>query len=103
MVENDRRARDLAHQRGERVRREALAKQRDAAASRSRTSSSSCRPGRRRPQHRAQGATCRARVEAIVGELAKIQHAEVRVNVIHTGVGGITENDVNLAAASTRW
>jgi translation initiation factor IF-2 len=25
----------------------------------------------------------------------------VRVNVIHTGVGGITENDVNLAAASS--
>jgi translation initiation factor IF-2 len=39
-------------------------------------------------------------VEAIEGELAKIQHPEVRVNVIHTGVGGITENDVNLAAAS---
>ena len=39
-------------------------------------------------------------VEAIVSELAKIQHAEVRVNVIHQGVGGITENDVNLAAAS---
>jgi translation initiation factor IF-2 len=34
------------------------------------------------------------------GELAKIQHPEVRVNVIHTGVGGITENDVNLASAS---
>ena len=39
-------------------------------------------------------------VEAIVGELAKIDHPEVRVNVIHTGVGGISENDVNLAAAS---
>src|SRR5207253_514755 len=39
-------------------------------------------------------------VEAIVSELAKIQHPEVRVNVIHTGVGAITENDVNLAAAS---
>jgi translation initiation factor IF-2 len=39
-------------------------------------------------------------VEAIVGELGKIEHAEVGVNVIHTGVGGITENDVNLAAAS---
>ena len=39
-------------------------------------------------------------VEAIVSELGKIQHPEVRVNVIHTGVGGITENDVNLAAAS---
>ena len=24
----------------------------------------------------------------------------MRVNIIHTGVGGITENDVNLAAAS---
>ena len=39
-------------------------------------------------------------VEALVSELAKIQHSEVRVNVIHTGVGGITENDVNLASAS---
>ena len=37
---------------------------------------------------------------AIVGELGKIEHPEVRVNVIHTGVGAITENDVNLAAAS---
>jgi translation initiation factor IF-2 len=39
-------------------------------------------------------------VEALVGEIQKIQHPEVRVNVIHTGVGGITENDVNLASAS---
>ena len=39
-------------------------------------------------------------VEALLSELGKIQHSEVRVNVIHTGVGGITENDVNLASAS---
>ena len=39
-------------------------------------------------------------VQALIGELQKIQHSEVRVNVIHTGVGGITENDVNLASAS---
>ena len=39
-------------------------------------------------------------VEALLSELQKIQHSEVRVNVIHTGVGGITENDVNLASAS---
>jgi translation initiation factor IF-2 len=39
-------------------------------------------------------------VEAAVSELAKIQHSEVRVSVIHQGVGGITENDVNLASAS---
>src|ERR671931_984337 len=40
-------------------------------------------------------------VEAAVGELAKIEHPEVRVNVIHQGVGGITEGDVMLASAST--
>jgi translation initiation factor IF-2 len=39
-------------------------------------------------------------LEAAIGELGKIQHAEVRVSVIHQGVGGITENDVNLASAS---
>ena len=39
-------------------------------------------------------------VEALSRELAKIQHPEVRVNVIHQGVGGITENDIMLAAAS---
>jgi translation initiation factor IF-2 len=39
-------------------------------------------------------------VEAAVSELAKIQHAEVRVNVIHQGVGGIAKSDIDLAAAS---
>jgi translation initiation factor IF-2 len=39
-------------------------------------------------------------VEAAAGEIAKIQHAEVTVNVIHSGVGGITASDINLAAAS---
>src|SRR5438067_532336 len=39
-------------------------------------------------------------VEAAQSELAKIQHPEVRVNVIHAAVGGITENDVMLASAS---
>src|SRR6188508_398040 len=39
-------------------------------------------------------------VEALMSELGKIQHPEVRVNVIHTGVGGITENDIYLASAS---
>jgi translation initiation factor IF-2 len=39
-------------------------------------------------------------VEAAVAELAKIQHPEVGVNVIHQGVGPISEGDVMLAAAS---
>ena len=39
-------------------------------------------------------------VEAAVSELQKIKSDEVAVNVIHTGVGGIAESDVMLAAAS---
>jgi len=37
---------------------------------------------------------------AMKDALERLSTAEVKVNVIHTGVGGITEADVNLAAAS---
>ncbi|NWG70730.1 MAG: translation initiation factor IF-2 [Parvularculaceae bacterium] len=39
-------------------------------------------------------------VEAIVGSLEKLSTSEVRVRVLHTGVGGISESDVILAQAS---
>ena len=39
-------------------------------------------------------------VEAAVDEIAKIQHDEVVVRVIHSGVGGIVASDIMLAAAS---
>ncbi|MDI1298735.1 translation initiation factor IF-2 [Methylotenera sp.] len=38
--------------------------------------------------------------EALATSLQKLSTSEVRVNVIHTGVGAISESDVNLAAAS---
>jgi translation initiation factor IF-2 len=38
--------------------------------------------------------------EALVQSLQKLSTEEVRVNVIHAAVGGITESDVNLASAS---
>ena len=38
--------------------------------------------------------------EALVHSLQKLSTDEVRVNVIHAAVGGITESDVNLASAS---
>lgn len=38
--------------------------------------------------------------EALRDSLTKLAHDEVKVNVIASGVGGITESDVNLAAAS---
>ena len=39
-------------------------------------------------------------VEAALGEMEKFKHDEVAVRVIHTGVGGIGESDIMLAAAS---
>ena len=38
--------------------------------------------------------------EALVGSLQKLSTSEVRVQVVHAAVGGITESDVNLATAS---
>ena len=38
--------------------------------------------------------------EALATSLQKLSTSEVRVNIIHTGVGAISESDVNLAAAS---
>ena len=38
--------------------------------------------------------------EALSSSLQKLSTDEVKVNVLHTGVGAITESDVNLAAAS---
>ncbi|RHW19346.1 translation initiation factor IF-2 [Sphingomonas gilva] len=39
-------------------------------------------------------------VEAIVGSINKISTDDIRAHVLHSGVGGITESDVTLAAAS---
>ena len=45
-------------------------------------------------------ADVRGSVEAVKASLEKLSNEEVKVSVIHTGVGGITENDVMLANAS---
>lgn len=39
-------------------------------------------------------------LEAVIGSLEKLPSEEVRLRVIHNGVGGITETDIMLAAAS---
>jgi translation initiation factor IF-2 len=38
--------------------------------------------------------------EALSTSLQKLSTAEVKVNIIHTGVGAVTESDVNLSVAS---
>jgi translation initiation factor IF-2 len=42
----------------------------------------------------------RGSIEAIRKELEKLQHDEVRVRILHTGIGAITESDVQLALTS---
>jgi translation initiation factor IF-2 len=100
VVENDRRARDLAQARSERIRREQLAQRRPAGISLE-SLFSEMQEGAVQDLNIVIKADVDGSVEAAVSELQKIQHPEVRVNVIHTGVGGISENDVMLAAAST--
>ncbi len=96
VVENERRARELAHGRGERLRREQLA-QRSAAGLSLESLFEQMQQGAVQDLNLILKGDVVGSVEAAVSELQKIKHAEVRVNVIHQGVGGITENDVNLA------
>jgi translation initiation factor IF-2 len=99
VVENDRQARHLAQIRGERLRREQLASQAGRGVSLE-ALFSQMQEGAVQDLNLVLKGDVDGSVEAAVGELAKIQHPEVRVNVIHRGVGGITRNDVMLAAAS---
>src|SRR5437764_5235591 len=98
VVENERRARDLANARGERLRREQLA-QASRGVSIERLFEQ-LQAGAVRDLNLVLKGDVVGSVEAAVSELGKIQHPEVRVNVIHQGVGGITENDIMLASAS---
>ncbi len=99
VVENERAARQYAQVRGERLRREQLATQVGGAVSLERLFEQ-LQEGASQDLNLVLKGDVVGSVEAAVGELQKIQHPEVRVNVIHQGVGGITENDVNLAVAS---
>jgi translation initiation factor IF-2 len=100
VVENERAARDAAQKRAERLRREQLAQQRPTGVSLENLFEQ-MQAGQVQDLNLVIKGDVQGSVEAIVSELGKIQHAEVRVNVIHQGVGGITDNDVMLASASS--
>jgi translation initiation factor IF-2 len=98
VVENERQARHLANVRQERIRREQLASRPGGITLESLFEQ--MEEGQVQELRLVIKADVQGSVEAAVSEVEKIQHAEVRVRVIHSGVGGITESDVNLAAAS---
>jgi translation initiation factor IF-2 len=99
VVENEREARHLATLRGSRLRREQLATSAKPSVSLEELFGQ-MQEGAVQDLNLVVKGDVDGSVEAAVSELQKIQHPEVRVNVIHTGVGGITESDVMLAAAS---
>ena len=99
VVENERQARHFAQLRGERLRREQFAI-RPTVGVTLETLFSQLQEGAVQDLNLVLKGDVVGSVEAAISELAKIQHAEVRVNVIHQGVGGITENDIMLASAS---
>jgi translation initiation factor IF-2 len=99
VVENERQARHLAGLRGQRLRAEQLAKGAKKGVSLEELFTQ-IGEGGVQDLNIVVKADVQGSVEAVMNELAKIKHPEVGVNVIHTGVGGITESDVMLAQAS---
>jgi translation initiation factor IF-2 len=100
VVENDRKARAMAGEKANRLKTESLARRGgkkfslDTIFDRARTSAAA-------PElNLVLKADVSGSLEAVQDEIAKLPQDEVSVNVIHTGVGGITESDVMLGAAS---
>jgi len=98
VVENERAARQYAQARGERLRREQLAQRRVGVSLEALFEQ--LQEGAVQDLNLVLKGDVVGSVEAAISELSKIQHPEVRVSVIHQGVGGITENDIMLASAS---
>ncbi len=99
VVENERQARHLAQLRGQRVRTEQLARSAKKGVSLE-DLFTQMETGALRELNIIVKADVQGSIEAVAGELGKIDHPEVGVNVIHTGIGAITEGDVMLASAS---
>ncbi len=99
VVENDRRARSLAEERALRLRQEAQARR----SGRKRSLEDVFRDiqaGELKELNLLIKGDVAGSVEALEDEIAKLPQDEVAVNVIRSGVGGINESDVMLAAAS---
>jgi translation initiation factor IF-2 len=99
VMENERVARQHAQARGERLRREQLATRRKGGVSLE-TLFAQMQEGAIQDLNLIVKGDVAGSVEAVVSEMSKIEHPEVRVQVIHAAVGGVTESDVMLASAS---
>ncbi|HWY91132.1 MAG TPA: translation initiation factor IF-2 [Solirubrobacteraceae bacterium] len=99
VVENERRARQLAGERANRLKTEALARRSGRKVSLEDVFKLA-QEGAVKELGLVVKADVAGSLEAIEDEIAKLPQEEVNVNIIHRGVGGINESDVMLAAAS---
>ena len=99
VVENDRKARQLAGERGFRLKSEAQARRSQRTRSLA-TIFEDARGGNLQELNLVLKADVSGSLEAFEDEIAKLPQSEVQVQVVLSGVGGITESDVMLAAAS---
>jgi translation initiation factor IF-2 len=99
VVENERRARQLAGERANRLKTEALARRSGRKVSLEDVFKLA-QEGAVKELALVVKADVAGSLEAIEDEIAKLPQQEVKVNIIHRGVGGINESDVMLAAAS---
>jgi translation initiation factor IF-2 len=99
VVENDRKARQLAAERGVRLKTEALARRQAATVSLEDVFQRAS-AGKTVELNLIVKADVAGSLEAIQDEIAKLPQTEISLNVIHTGVGGISSSDVMLASAS---
>ncbi|HUB36160.1 MAG TPA: translation initiation factor IF-2 [Solirubrobacteraceae bacterium] len=99
VVENERRARQLAGERANRLKTEALARRSGRKVSLEDVFKLA-QEGAVKELGLVVKADVAGSLEAIEDEIAKLPQEEVKVNIIHRGVGGINESDVMLAAAS---
>jgi translation initiation factor IF-2 len=98
VVENEREARRLANERGIRMKQAALARQ---ATRRVSLEDVLARAERGEKElNLVLKADVAGSLEALADEIARLPHEQVTVNIIRDGVGGISESDVMLAAAS---
>jgi translation initiation factor IF-2 len=99
VVENDRRARQLAQERANRLKTEALAR-RGARKVSLEEVFSRAQEGDIKELDIVLKADVAGSLEALQDEIAKVPQEQVAINIIHSQTGGINESDVMLASAS---
>jgi translation initiation factor IF-2 len=98
-VENDRRARQLAQERGNRLKTEALARRQARKVSLEEVFSRA-QEGDIKELNIVLKADVAGSLEALQDEIAKVPQEQVAIDIIHSQTGGINESDVMLASAS---